>query len=63
MPLHVSCAAGTQPAMVLHLLDLDADVSAKDYLGGWTPLHAAARGGDMIAAEALCTRTYPHNTV
>jgi len=63
MPLHVSCAAGTQPAMVLHLLDLDADVSAKDYLGGWTPLHAAARGGDMIAAEALCTRNVDVNAV
>merc|ERR1711977_282174 len=56
MPLHTACSAGTQPAMVLQLLDLDADTGAKDYLGGWTPLHAASRGGDAIAAEALCSR-------
>lgn len=53
-PLHVACAAGTQPATALHLLEKGADAHLRDYLGGWTPLHAAARGGDAVTAEALC---------
>merc|ERR1712224_1161630 len=55
-PLHIACSAGTEPAMALHLIECGVDITKADYLGGSTPLHAAARGGDAITAEALCHR-------
>merc|ERR1711988_359487 len=55
-PLHIACSAGTEPAMALHLIEAGANIHVPDYLGGWNPLHAAARGGDAITTEALCNR-------
>jgi len=60
-PLQIACSAGTEPAMALHLLESGASIHTKDYIGGWTPLHAAARGGDNVSAEAMLNRNADMN--
>jgi len=62
-PLHVACAVGTEPAVALHLIEAGVNIHRTDFLGGWTPLHAAARGGDAITAEALCSRGVDLNAI
>lgn len=58
--LHVACATGARStAVALMLIEACTDNSKlemKDFYGGKTPLHAAARGGNAAVTKALCDR-------
>ncbi|CAH0714104.1 unnamed protein product, partial [Brenthis ino] len=50
--VHLAATAGYTD-MLQQLVYLGADINARDGLGGWTPLHIAARRGDVATVQFL----------